>query len=183
MALRDKGENKEKHRVAERQPVTFGDRSGCVQLLFAVKWFYWCTSDMVPLSQSVTTACCGSGRKRGSSGSLRGLRVDSSAGAHKDNVAHYFERPPWPRFGFSDTFAVITLLYFLNVPEFDVFFTVSALVYFWNCQKSATSRFWKMCLTSNAKKKSPDCTEFDCVVLKTVCKANEWLSLKELSSL
>lgn len=33
-----------------------------------------------------------------------------------DNVAHYFERPPWPRFGFSDTFAVISLLYFLNVP-------------------------------------------------------------------
>lgn len=28
-------------------------------------------------------------------------------------------------------------------------------------------------------KKAPNCTELDCVILKTVRKANEWLSLKE----
>lgn len=71
------------------------ERSARVSLCFAVKWFYWCTSGMVPLSQSVTSACCGSGRNL-SSGSLRAARDDSSAGAHQDNVAPYFERPQWP---------------------------------------------------------------------------------------
>lgn len=84
---------------------------------------------MVPLSQSVTSACCGSGQNL-SSGSLRALQDDSGAGAHKDNVARYFERPPWPRFSFSDAFAAVSLLYFRNVRDFDVLFTVSAQICF-----------------------------------------------------